>query len=548
MRRVFTTVLFGAIWIGLWPEPARADVKLPALFSNGMVLQSGSTTPIWGTADPDEEVSVVLDMKNGTVFRPMAVRADAKGHWQVILAEESASGSRRPVRRIRRPEAMVAEGLAPGGPFTLTVSGKNKITLSDVYVGEVWICSGQSNMEFALQHATGAERAIQESKNPKIRLFTVAKTTSDQPLHDVKGSWQECNPETVKNFSGVAYYFGRDLQKALNVPVGLIHTSWGGTRAEAWTRHEVLDSQAEWKEEFLRYERSKADYPKALEKYKAEQEKRQEAAAQAKEKGQKPSPTSRPPFDPARNPNSPSVLYNAMIAPLIPYGIKGAIWYQGESNAGQAYLYRKLFPVMIQNWRDDWKRGDFPFLFVQLAPWQAIVKEPQQSAWAELREAQLLTAANLPRTGMAVIMDVGDPKDIHPRQKEPVGARLVLAARAIAYREPIEYSGPIYDSMQVANNTAILRFKHVGQGLEARGGPLTGFTIAGEDHKFHNAQAEIKNGKVYVSCEDVKHPVAVRYGWANCPVVNLWNKDGLPASPFRTDDFQMVTRQKAATH
>jgi sialate O-acetylesterase len=542
MQRLSSTVLLGAMLFGLWPEPVRADVKLPALFSDGMVLQNGSTTPIWGTADPGEEVSVALDMKNGTVLRPESVRADAQGHWQVVLASESAPQSRRLLRRFRRQETMVAEGLAPGGPFTLTVSGKNKIALPDVYVGEVWICSGQSNMEWPLRMTTGAEQAIKESKNPQIRLFTVAKITSDQALHDVKGTWQECNTETVKNFSGVAYYFGRELQKAVHVPVGLIHTSWGGTRAEAWTRHEVLDSHAEWKDEFPHYEQAKADYPKALEKYKAEQEKRQEAAAQAKEK--KTAQASRPPFDPARNPNSPSVLYNAMIAPLIPYGIKGAIWYQGESNAGQAYLYRKLFPVMIQNWRDDWKRPDFPFLFVQLAPWQAIVKEPQESAWAELREAQLLTATHLPRTGMAVITDVGDPKDIHPHNKEPVGARLALAARAIAYGEPIEYSGPIYDSMQVADNVAILSFKHVGQGLEAPGGPLTGFTIAGEDHKFHNAQAEIKNGKVYVSSEEVKLPVVVRYGWANCPVVNLWNKDGLPASPFRTDDFPMVTRPK----
>jgi sialate O-acetylesterase len=233
-----------------------------------------------------------------------------------------------------------------------------------------------------------------------------------------------------------------------------------------------------------------------------------------------------------------------MIAPLLPYGIKGAIWYQGESNAGAAYLYRKLFPLMIKNWRDDRKRGDFPFLFVQLAPWQGVVPEPQESAWAELREAQLLTALNLPRTAMAVITDVGDPKDIHPRNKEPVGGRLALAARALAYGEQIEFSGPVYDSMEVVNNTAVLRFKHAGQGLEARGGPLKGFTIASEDRRFYNAEAEIKDGKVIVWSEKVEKPVAVRYGWANCPVVNLWNKDGLPASPFRTDDFPMVTKPR----
>jgi sialate O-acetylesterase len=435
----------------------------------------------------------------------------------------------------------------PGGPFTLTVSGKNKITIQDVYVGEVWICSGQSNMEWPVHSTTGADEAIKNSKNPQIRLFTVPKTTSDKLLHEVKGKWQECNPDTVKNFSAVAYYFGRDLQKALNVPVGLIHTSWGGTRAEAWTRREVLESNPEWKREFPRYEKAKADFPKALEKFKAEHAERQQAAAKAKEEGKKPPTPPRPPQDPAKNANSPSVLYNAMIAPLIPYGIKGAIWYQGESNAPAAYAYRKLFPAMIQNWRNDWKRGDFPFFFVQLAPYKAIVKEPQESAWAELREAQLMTAQHLPNAGMAVITDVGDPKDIHPRNKEPVGARLALAARAIAYGQPIEFSGPNYNSMEVVNNTAVLSFKHVGKGLEARDGPLTGFTIAGEDHNFHNAQAEIKDGKVYVSSAEVTRPVAVRYGWANCPVVNLWNKDGLPASPFRTDDFPMVTKPKSGS-
>jgi sialate O-acetylesterase len=547
MRRVFSFGILGAVFLVLCPQRTRADVKLPALFSNGMVLQSGTTTPIWGTADPGEEVSIVLNLNNGTSLEPPRVRADSQGKWKITLAEESTPRERRILRRFRRWEQPVVEGLSPGGPYTLTVSGKNQISLKDVYIGEVWICSGQSNMEWSLRSTTGAEQVIQDSKNPRIRLFTVAKATADQPFQDVKGSWLECNPDTVKNFSAVGYYFGRDLQKALKVPVGLIHTSWGGTRAEAWTRHEVLDSHEEWKNEFPRYEQAKADYPKSLEKYRAEQDARKAEAAQTKEKSQTRPATSRPPSDPARNSNSPSVLYNAMIAPLIPYGIRGAIWYQGESNAGAAYLYRKLFPVMIQNWRDDWKRGDFPFLFVQLAPWDPkFVKEPHESAWAELREAQLLTSQNLPHTAMAVITDVGDSKDIHPRNKEPVGARLALAARGGVYGEPVEYIGPTYVSMQVDGNTAILHFKHKGKGLEARGGLLTGFTIAGEDHKFHNAQAEIKDDKVFVTSEEVKNPLAVRYGWANCPVVNLWSKDGLPASPFRTDDFPMVTKPKSA--
>jgi sialate O-acetylesterase len=498
----------GAVLALVWMvvPAARAEVKPHPLFSDGMVLQQGKDCPIWGTADPGEEFSVILDLGGGKVGSG-GIRADQDGNWRYNLNKVKA-----------------------GGPYTLHIG---KVTIKDVYVGEVWVCSGQSNMEWPLARTANAKEAIANSANPSLHLFTVQKTPSEKPLRDVKGKWSPCNPDTVKNFSAVAYYFGRDLQKALNVPVGLIHTSWGGTRAEAWTSRAVLESHPEWQGEFAAYEREKANYPQALEKYK-------EAAAKAKAEG-KP-----PPRAPGKPPhaNSPSALYNGMIAPLIPYAIRGAIWYQGESNAGKAYEYRKLFPVMIQNWRDDWKQGDFPFLFVQLAPFQAIVSEPQESAWAELREAQLLTSQNLKNTGMAVITDVGDPKDIHPQQKEPVGGRLALAAQALAYGQPTEYSGPIYESLKVDGNKAVLHFKHIGKGLEAKGDKLTGFTVAGEDHKFHNARAVIVGDTVVVWSDAVEKPVAVRYGWANCPVVNLWNRDGLPASPFRTDDFPMVTGPK----
>jgi sialate O-acetylesterase len=247
---------------------------------------------------------------------------------------------------------------------------------------------------------------------------------------------------------------------------------------------------------------------------------------------------------PQKNPNWPTALYNGMIAPLIPYGIRGVIWYQGESNAGRAYEYRTLFPTMIKNWRADWKQGDFPFLFVQLAPWMPIVKEPQESAWAELREAQLLTSIYLPKTAMAVITDAGDPDDIHPRKKEPAGARLALAARALAYKEKIEYSGPVFHGMKVADGKVVLSFKHVGDGLSSGGDKLTGFTICGKDRKWVNARAEIHNNKVLVWSPKVPEPVAVRYGWANCPVCNLQNKERIPASPFRTDDFPILTGPK----
>jgi sialate O-acetylesterase len=450
------------------------------------------------------------------------VSAGKDGKWKVVLE--------------------LAPDLA-GGPYTLTIKGKNTITLKNVYVGEVWICSGQSNMEWPVSLTRNADEAIEKAKNPKIRLFTVPKNTSDKPLAGFKGDpkWSECNPDTVKGFSAVAYFFGRDLHKALNVPVGLIHTSWGGTRAEAWTSRPVLESHDEWKGEFPAYAKAKANYPAALDKYIDDLKKYKETFKA------NPDTDAAPPAPPGfpRHANSPSVLYNAMIAPLLPYAVKGAIWYQGESNAGKAYAYRKLFPTMIQNWRDDWKEGDFPFLFVQLAPWISKGDKSDQT-WAELREAQLLTTRKLKNAGMAVITDVGDANDIHPRKKEPVGARLALAARALAYGQKIEYSGPIYKSMAVEGDKAVLTFGHIGKGLEAKGENLQGFTLAGEDNVFHPAEAEIKGDKVVVRSDKVAKPVAVRYGWSNNPTVNLWNKDGLPASPFRTDDLPTVTGPKAA--
>jgi sialate O-acetylesterase len=473
---------------------ARADVKPNGLFTSGMVLQQNTKCPIWGVAAPNEKVSVHLDLGGNGIGAGGA--ADKDGNWRLELTTPAA-----------------------GGPYTLTIAGQdNTIILKKVYVGEVWVCSGQSNMWWPLKLTADPEKNANEAKYPQIRLYTVPMKVADRPQSDVTrqqqknkpedGVWHECTPENAMDFSAVAYYFGRALHKARNVPIGLIHTSWGGTRAEAWTSRAVLEPDPAYKEEYVKFD------------------------AARKSSG------------PSRNPNDPSVLYNAMIAPLIPYAIKGAIWYQGESNAGKADAYRTLFPTMIKNWRDDWRQGDFPFLFVQLAPWQKIEKEPKESAWAELREAQLLTALKCPKTGMAVITDVGDEKDIHPKAKEPVGERLALGAQALAYGVKIEYSGPVYEGMKVEGNKAILSFSQLGGGLVAKGGPLTGFTIAGEDRKFHNAQAEIQDDKIVVTCDQVEKPVAVRFGWANFPVVNLWNKAELPASPFRTDDWPGVTAPK----
>jgi sialate O-acetylesterase len=478
MQPLFRAAFAAAVLTAVAGAPARADVKPHALFSDGAVLQQGVKVPVWGSCDADETVVVQADFPGGNAMKVPAVVKDGK-----FLAELPA--------------------LKAGGPYTLTIKGKNTVTVKDVLVGEVWLASGQSNMEMHLESCENAKEAIAASANPKIRLFTVAHKISDKPVKELKSKWEPCDQKTVGKFSGVAYYFARDLQKALDVPVGIIHTSWGGTLAESWTSRAAL-------------------------------------AANPQLKGLIPAEIALNEKKP--NPNQGTVLFNGMIEPLLPYAVKGAIWYQGESNTGRAYQYRTLFPTMIQCWREAWKNPDMPFLFVQLAPFQKIVDEPQESNWAELREAQLLTSLKLPHTGMAVITDAGDPKDIHPKKKEPAGVRLALAAEALVYGKKVEYSGPLYDKLAVDGNKAVVSFTRVGAGLQAKDGPLSGFTVAGPDHKFYNAKATIEGDKVVVTCDMVSTPVAVRYGWANCPVVNLFNASGLPASPFRTDDFPGLTK------
>ena len=475
---------------------ARAEVRLAALFSDNMVLQQGMTTPVWGWADEGEEVKVTF--RGQTV----STKASGNGKWMVKLASTKA-----------------------GGPEVMLVQGKNRIELHNVLVGEVWICSGQSNMEWPLKQAFEGEKAIQASGNPQLRLFNVTKVKANEPTNNVKASWKESGPQTTPDFSAVAYYFGRDLQKARNVPVGLIETCWGGSPAEVWMSQAVLEANPDYKRDILdAYQATMATIEKQETKNR---------------KG-------------ARVPWKPTELYNGMIAPLIPYAINGAIWYQGESNAGRAHQYRSLFADMIRNWRKDWGQGDFAFLEVQLAPYDKVKKRsfeditatPGDSDWAELREAQLLATKELKNVGMAVITDVGEKDDIHPKKKEPVGARLALAARGLAYGEKIEYSGPLYKSMKVDGNKAVLTFEHVDGGLESRDGQLKGFAICGSDKKFVWAKANIDGDTITVSSPEIEKPVAVRYGWSDFPVVNLWNKTGLPATPFRTDDFPMVTAPK----
>ncbi len=464
--RSFAARIGLVLLVGLAANPLRADVKPNGLFTDNMVLQRDIRIPVWGTAEEGDRIAVSLgDKKADTVAKD--------GKWRVNLAP-----------------------LPAGGPYKLVIEGPtNRFDLKNVMVGDVWIAGGQSNMEMHLRDCAGGPAAVAASANPQIRLFTVPRPAKGigpaTPQSDVAGSWSECGPNTVADFSGVAYFFGRSLEHDLKVPIGLINSNVGGTQAERWMSKAAFDAVPELKQ---------------------------------------------------MHAFRPFELYNGMIHPLIPFGIRGVIWYQGESNADQAWYYRKLFPAMIKDWRDEWKQGDFPFLFVQLAPWKVNDARKADHTWPELREAQLLTMLNVPKTAMAVITDVGDAKDIHPKRKQPVGERLALAARrALAYGGNREYSGPIYSSLTIKGNEAILHFQHVGSGLACKGDHLTGFTIAGADQKFHDAAARIDGDTVVVSSPDVAQPVAVRYGWWDVPVVNLWNKDDLPASPFRTDDFPMLT-------
>jgi sialate O-acetylesterase len=527
LRRLLLTTLVATL-----VPAARADVVPNSLFTDHAVLQREKPILIWGTSDPGEQVRVSLTNETGT---NAAGQANADGRWMIELPS-----------------------LPAGGPYTLSIEGKNKVQLKDVLIGEVWICSGQSNMEMQLRDTFEANKAAAAAENPKLRLFTVAQATAMGPLDKVKGEWKECGPETAPAFSAVGYYFGRDLQKALGVPVGLIHTSWGGTPAQAWTSKDGLEAvpalrhyQADLARRLENYDPAKdrEQYAAALKKFEQAQAEFKEAVAKAKEDG-KPAPQAprRPqqPKAPDKSPNSASTLYNGMIAPLIPYGIRGAIWYQGESNAGQAYEYRTLFTTMIQDWRAHWKQGDFPFLCVQLAPYKKIEDKPTESDWAELREAQLLATKTLSKVGMAVITDVGEENEIHPKKKEPAGARLALLARKIAYGQDITAMGPVFKKMRSEGNRLVLSFDNAGAGLECRGPKLTGFTVAGTDRKFYPADATIQGETVVVSCPDVERPAAVRFGWANYPVVNLWNKDGLPATPFRTDTWPGVTQKEQA--
>ncbi len=507
---------------------SRADVASPAVVLSCLPCRScrcdaaGGHRRPHGTAAGDEcaHLGHGEDVTVTIAGRQAQTTADENGKWAVSL-----------------------KPLEYGGPFTLRVTGHNSIVVRDVLVGEVWVCSGQSNMQMAVASVNNAKKEIAEADYPSIRLFTVPRRVAARPLSDTTGNWTACSPETVPGFSAVGYFFGRELHKALGVPVGLIHTSWGGTPAEAWTSRPALEAVGELKQLVDDLDKRIISYPKALADYHKAHAEWEKAAQKAKAEGAKVPPEPKAPQDPNASPWRPAGLFNGMISPLIPFAIRGAIWYQGESNASRAWQYRTLFPTMIRDWRKHWGQGDFPFLFVQLANFKARKSQPAESAWAELREAQLMTLA-LPNTGMAVIIDIGEANNIHPKNKQDVGKRLAAWALGTTYGKDVVISGPIYDSMTIEGNRIRMRFKHVDGGLVAKGGRLKGFAIAGEDRKFYWAHAKIDGDTVVVRSFRVPKPVAVRYAWADNPECNLYNAAGLPASPFRTDEWPGVTAPK----
>ena len=646
-----------SLWITLFSLlcylHTKADVKLPRIFSSNMVLQQGMEIPVWGWADNGEQILVTY---RNTIFR---TKANQEGKWRVKLPMQEY-----------------------GGPYTLTVQGKNTVVFDNIMIGDVWICSGQSNMEMQVSRCNNAQQEIEDANYPNIRLFQVPKTIAQFPQDSIPdGEWVECSPETVADFSAVGYFFGRDLHKELSVPIGLLHTSWGGTVAETWTSAETIKNDPDFRDLLIelqqinmeKYKEQKLEQIKkmlggeiseidsgmiggkpvwsaldyndqswktiktpdywesqgyididgiawyrkevqltekqtqsnmtlhlgkiddsditflnGIEIGKTENQYDKERVYTIDKKYINPGTNmivvrvndtggnggiwgdpndqflaiGNEKIDLSGNwkfkiskakvasidvgPNTyPTLLYNAMIHPLIPYGIKGAIWYQGESNASRAKQYQRIFPNMINDWRNKWNQGNFPFLFVSLANFMQPQKQPDESTWAELREAQTQTLS-LPNTGMALAIDIGNANDIHPKNKQDVGKRLALNALKKAYHKDIVYSGPMYKSVEFKNGKAFINFNETGSGLMVKDkyGYLKGFTLAGADSTFHWAKAKLVNpSTVVVYSDEVANPVAVRYGWADNPDdVNLYNKEGLPANPFRTDDWPGITK------
>lgn len=485
-----------------------ANILLPPIIASGMVLQQETEATLWGKADPGQKITVYCNWDN-MLYK---VATGDEGKWKV---------------KVTTPKA--------GGPYDIIISsGDEEIILNNVLIGEVWFCSGQSNMEFPLGQTgeywhTGVINFEEEVKNAEyqqIRLFSIKKNVCSTPVDTFMGQWMECNSQTANSFSAIAYFFGRELHTKLKVPVGLIHSSWGGTPAESWTRKEVLENDSAYKGILDNYRKKVEEYPEAYKKYLVAVEEWKEGVKKGTITGNKAKVPPREPIGPGHQ-KTPSGLYNGMVAPVINYTIKGVIWHQGESNGYDPETYSVLLPDMIKNWRNDWGLGEFPFYFVQIA---AHYQQPPA-----LREAQLIAYRSTSNTGMVVSFDAGDSLDVHPRNKKIIGERLSLWALSNTYGfENIVVSGPLYKEMKIEENKVRIFFDYTGSGLEARNGKLQMFEVAGADSIWHMANAVIDGNTIVIQSEMVQKPVAARYGWRNYAQPDLFNKEGLPASPFRT--------------
>ena len=505
---------------------ARAELKLPAIIGDNMVLQQKQANPVWGWDAPGTEITVTFAGQTKTA------KAGADGKWTVKLDAVPANAQ----------------------PATITIKGSSTRELKNVLVGEVWICSGQSNMGFNLSSVWDADLDIAQAKFPQIRLISVPQVGTQEIQDDFKGQWEECSPANAGQFTAVGYHFGRVLHEMLGVPVGLIDNAWGGSACEAWVKRDVLEKDPRFASIIARWKQIESTFTQeAFDKQVADYKVKAAAWGQARAEAAKAgtfftTPAPRPPQNLMTGQGRPGNLYAGVLHPTIGYGIKGVIWYQGESNASRAKEYGELFPFMIEHWRKEWQQGDFPFYWVQLADYKNYQTEPVESDWAELREAQTRTMSKLPKTGQCVITDLGEANDIHPKNKRDVAERLARWALVNDYGQKLPYRSPELKDAKFDGGKALLTFDYAPQGLRTIDtDDVKGFAICGADKKWVWAKASIIGGskkgtnQIEVSAEGVTQPVAVRYAWADNPVCNVYSAEGLPVTPFRTDDFPMIT-------
>jgi sialate O-acetylesterase len=493
------------------------DVRLPDVIGSSMVLQRKQKVPIWGTADPGETVTVTIAKQKRTAI------AEANGKWRVDLAQMSSTFA----------------------PLTMTIAGKNTIELKDILVGEVWLLAGQSNMQRLLRETANGDAVQAAANRPSIRLFNVSREVGFKKKQGKLGEWTACTPQSVAEFSAAGYYFGVELERTLNVPIGMINASWGGSQAEAWTPVEYLNANPDLKPTVERTKiwdeerpRVRVEYDEAIRKWREQADKQRAAGA-------RPSPSPGVP-DALRDYRIASSIYDGMIAPLMPFAIKGAMWYQGESNEARAEQYNILLPVMIRSWRERWGEGDFPFGIIQLPNYRSVKAQPEDAPWSFIREAQRRTALATKNTGLIVTIDIGEANDIHPKDKLDVGKRMALWALKDVYGRNIT-GPPALKNVQIKGSKIVLTFTDVGSGLRIKDGDkLDEFAIAGSDKKWVWGDSKIiGKDKVEVSSPAVPEPKAVRYAFNSNPRhPNLTNDSGLPASPFRTDNWPDPTSGK----